>query len=238
MTNNRNPAASQPKERHATLRYERGTPGNENDMPSVVSCNWLPDGDYAVYLAAPQPPVASQPSPWDIEAVRVQLSPSQSATDAFDRILSDSQPPVASAKADRDAYLHPSPNLRAALEWLVTPETPEQANYRAMLSDSQPPAASQPSDTVKRWCETCEGDGYVFQKPQFGCHVWGNRPCPDCDGKGYWFASQPPAASQPSNRQIADLAAMYGICPPMVSYDKIIQLVRAMLKHAAVQGKK
>ena len=56
------PAASQPSERHATLRYERGTPGNENDMPSVVSCNWLPDGDYAVYLATPQPPAASQPS--------------------------------------------------------------------------------------------------------------------------------------------------------------------------------
>ena len=105
------PAAS---ERHATLRYERGTPGKENDMPSVVSCNWLPDGDHAVYLAAPLPP-----------------------------------------------------------------------------------AASQPSEPVKRWCETCEGGGYVFQEPQFGCHVWGNHPCPDCDGKGYWVASQPPAAIQP-----------------------------------------
>lgn len=57
------------------------------------------------------------------------------------------------------------------------------------------PAASEP---VKLWCETCEGGGYVFQEPQAGCHVWGNCPCPDCDGKGYWFASQPPAASQPS----------------------------------------
>jgi hypothetical protein len=33
----------------ATIRYERGTPGKENDMPKVVSCNWLPDGVYSVY---------------------------------------------------------------------------------------------------------------------------------------------------------------------------------------------
>jgi len=37
----------------AVLRYERGTPGRENEMPRVVSCNRLPDGDYPVY-AAPQ----------------------------------------------------------------------------------------------------------------------------------------------------------------------------------------
>ena len=62
----------------------------------------------------------------------------------------------------------------------------------------QPPAASEPNDTVKRWCETCEGDGYVFQEPQAGCHVSSDHPCPDCDGKGYWVPAQPPAASQPS----------------------------------------
>ena len=37
----------------AVLRFQRDTPGHENDMPAVVSCNWLPDGDYRVYLAAP-----------------------------------------------------------------------------------------------------------------------------------------------------------------------------------------
>lgn len=35
----------------ATLRFQRGTPGQENEMPRVVSCNWLPDGTYEVYLA-------------------------------------------------------------------------------------------------------------------------------------------------------------------------------------------
>lgn len=37
----------------AVLRFQSDTPGHENDMPAVVSCNWLPDGDYRVYLAAP-----------------------------------------------------------------------------------------------------------------------------------------------------------------------------------------
>lgn len=37
----------------AVLRYEQGTPGRENEMPRVVSCNRMPDGEYAVYLAAP-----------------------------------------------------------------------------------------------------------------------------------------------------------------------------------------
>ncbi|TRM53312.1 hypothetical protein YH64_009440 [Achromobacter sp. LC458] len=37
----------------AILRFERGTPGRENDMPRVVACDWMPDGEYPVY-AAPQ----------------------------------------------------------------------------------------------------------------------------------------------------------------------------------------
>lgn len=39
----------------AVLRYERGTPGKENDMPRVVSCDWLPDGEYKVFAASPAP---------------------------------------------------------------------------------------------------------------------------------------------------------------------------------------
>lgn len=37
----------------ARIEFRRGTPGKENDMPAVVSCNWLPDGVYEVYLADP-----------------------------------------------------------------------------------------------------------------------------------------------------------------------------------------
>ena len=33
----------------AVLRFERSTAGKENEMPSVVSCNWLPDGEYKIY---------------------------------------------------------------------------------------------------------------------------------------------------------------------------------------------
>lgn len=33
----------------AVLRFERSTAGKENEMPSVVSCNWLPDGEYKLY---------------------------------------------------------------------------------------------------------------------------------------------------------------------------------------------
>ena len=37
----------------AMIRYARGVPGFENEMPHVVSCNDLPDGLYPVYLAPP-----------------------------------------------------------------------------------------------------------------------------------------------------------------------------------------
>jgi hypothetical protein len=48
----------------AVLRYERGTPGRENEMPCVVSCDWLPDGDYPVYLAASPQPSAKGATDW------------------------------------------------------------------------------------------------------------------------------------------------------------------------------
>lgn len=38
----------------AVIRYERNTPGRENEMPRVISCNRLPDGDYPVFTV-PQP---------------------------------------------------------------------------------------------------------------------------------------------------------------------------------------
>ena len=35
----------------AVIRFDRNTPGNENEMPRVVSCIRLPDGEYPVYAA-------------------------------------------------------------------------------------------------------------------------------------------------------------------------------------------
>ena len=37
----------------ARIEFRRGEAGRENEMPRVVSCNWLPDGIYEVYLADP-----------------------------------------------------------------------------------------------------------------------------------------------------------------------------------------
>ena len=62
---------SMPAEPVATIRYERGTPGKENDMPKVVSCNWLPDGVYSVY-ATPEVTEAVRMSEAEInEAMRL-----------------------------------------------------------------------------------------------------------------------------------------------------------------------
>ena len=54
----------------AVLRFQRDTPGHENDMPAVVSCNWLPDGDYRVYLATP---AERAPAPTVAEPVMTYL---------------------------------------------------------------------------------------------------------------------------------------------------------------------
>ena len=43
------PAGMQPV---ARIRYERNTPGLENEMPRVVSCNRMADGVYEVFTAS------------------------------------------------------------------------------------------------------------------------------------------------------------------------------------------
>ena len=43
------PAGMQPV---ARIRYERNTPGRENEMPRVLSCNRMADGVYEVFTAA------------------------------------------------------------------------------------------------------------------------------------------------------------------------------------------
>lgn len=62
------PAQAANAEPVAVLRFDRGTPGRENEMPTVVSCVWLPDGEYEVYTApvaaqAPQEPDEPLPPP-------------------------------------------------------------------------------------------------------------------------------------------------------------------------------
>ena len=56
----------------AVVKFERGTAGRENEMPRVVSCNWMPDGEYEVYLAAaptPQPAPQQEPILYDPKAL-------------------------------------------------------------------------------------------------------------------------------------------------------------------------
>ena len=79
----------------------------------------------------------------------------------------------------------------------------------------QSPAASQPviAATVKRWCETCEGTGYVFQEPQAGCHVGGDHPCPDCDEKVTGCLLSPPQrASRARNPLLGRWQRMRRFC--------------------------
>lgn len=43
-------AERNPAEPIAVIRFDKSTPGNENEMPKVISCNWQPDGECEVYL--------------------------------------------------------------------------------------------------------------------------------------------------------------------------------------------
>ena len=54
----------------AQIEFARGTAGRENEMPRVVSCNWLPDGIYSVY-AAPQPAHGTSATERVVDAVTV-----------------------------------------------------------------------------------------------------------------------------------------------------------------------
>lgn len=57
----------------AVLKFERGTPGRQNEMPRVVSCNWMPDGEYEVYLAAAPTPAAQAAASVLEDAARYRL---------------------------------------------------------------------------------------------------------------------------------------------------------------------
>ncbi|KRA63072.1 hypothetical protein [Rhizobium sp. Root651] len=48
----------------AVLEFAKGTPGRENEMPLVLSCNWLPDGRYNVFLNPPAPSVSVRGLEW------------------------------------------------------------------------------------------------------------------------------------------------------------------------------
>lgn len=44
-----------PQEPVAIIRFDRETPGQENEMPKVISCNWMPDGEYPLYAGPTSP---------------------------------------------------------------------------------------------------------------------------------------------------------------------------------------
>ena len=160
MNEDNNPAASKPSERHATLRYERGTPGKENDMPSVVSCNWLPDGDYAVYLAAIQPPAASQPSDREIILLADRylkgIDTVENETIDFARaILAATQPPAASQPSDEFQLETYDAGLLndyggGKVEWWQDYIRNELSRAHGFYQSQCEPAASQPTDGLER----------------------------------------------------------------------------------------
>ena len=63
------PSAEAGAEPVAVIRFDRTTPGNENEMPKVLSCNWLPDGEYQVFLHPTEAaPVADAQAIYEAEA--------------------------------------------------------------------------------------------------------------------------------------------------------------------------
>lgn len=80
-------AAMQQQECHAVLRYDRTTPGNENEMPKVLSCNWLPDGEYQVFLRPQQAPVADDVRQADKDLFKLLTNPDADTADLIDRGL-------------------------------------------------------------------------------------------------------------------------------------------------------
>lgn len=92
----------------AVLRFDRGTPGRENEMPTVVSCNRLPDGEYAVYLA----PVAAQ--------AQATATPDENQLEKLSRIeASSTATPTAVATVTVERYEIPG-GMRAALADVIT----------------------------------------------------------------------------------------------------------------------
>jgi hypothetical protein len=67
------PPAQAEAEVFAVLRFAKNTPGNENEMPKVISCNWLPDGDYQVFLAPAQAEASTLPEEVVVSRTRAAL---------------------------------------------------------------------------------------------------------------------------------------------------------------------
>jgi hypothetical protein len=57
----------------AQFEFARGTLGRENEMPRVLSCNWLPDGTYSVYLAPPAQTVKVNSLDWQEETQYLEM---------------------------------------------------------------------------------------------------------------------------------------------------------------------
>lgn len=78
---------SEPAQPVARIRYERNTPGRENEMPRVVSCNRMADGVYEVFTASQvQAMLAAAPrnaTLYDPDDVAFPIQRSADGTDAL-----------------------------------------------------------------------------------------------------------------------------------------------------------
>lgn len=114
----------------AVLRFDRGTPGRENEMPTVVSCNRLPDGEYAVYLA----PVAAQ-APQHITsatAARDEFPMLYDSLDALDE--------RAAEQPERIGTQRHLSSLRTSIQAVVQ----KLSLARARISDLESAASAEP----------------------------------------------------------------------------------------------
>ena len=95
----------------AVLRFASKVPGNENEMPVVLSCNRLPDGEYRVFLDTPGD-----------AALRKALEPFAKAAEVYDDL------PNYQILDIGGLYRLTVSDFRRAREILATPPSQDQTN--------------------------------------------------------------------------------------------------------------
>ncbi|WP_098020856.1 hypothetical protein [Orrella dioscoreae] len=156
------PAAS--AEPLAVLRYERATPGRENEMPRVLSCNRLPDGEYRVYLS----PVAAQARPTEKCGVLPPLPPYSDALlakapTAIEKFVADHEP----AGDDDEPF---RTQLEAALQQAFDLGLAAQASGQAQDAVAHQFSIEgvvhfKRSDPAEQVCVCCpQGGGHIFSR--------------------------------------------------------------------------
>ena len=90
--------------------------------------------------------------------------------------------------------------VREALD-LVERHYGDDARIAPLLKFAREALSVHPAEPValQLWCDTCEGNGKIYQEQQHGTPGSGGEfDCPDCDGKGYIATRRYALMSQPA----------------------------------------